>query len=127
MSFLLPKADNAVAMEICNRVISMTNKIKVGHLCLSVALGHSTKDVIEQKFIDVMEHAENAMYNNKLLNAKSGRNEAVSSLLKTLYEMNYETEEHEQRLLGIATQVGVNLALCLKKLKNCDFLQFCTI
>ena len=49
---------------------------------------------------------------------KGSRSESVSSLMKALYEMNYETVEHEQRLMKIATQIGCKLGLMPQEIEE---------
>ena len=115
---LLPKTSNAVALGICDRVTRMTEKVKVGHLNLSVAIGCAAKDVETQDFNNIISSAEDQMYQNKLLNSKSARSETVFSLVKTLYEMNYETEEHAKRLLKIVSQVGRKLNLMPQEIEE---------
>ena len=106
---LLPKTEYAVALIICDRIRSSSGGVAVGPLNISVALGCSTKYSAERDFSGVIKDAEDLMYQNKLLDKKSGRSEIVTSLSKAMHEMNYETEEHEQRLLENVTKIGRKL------------------
>jgi diguanylate cyclase (GGDEF)-like protein len=119
---ILPKTNNDTVREICDRIRRMSDGITVGPIRLSVAFGCATKDSIEQKFSDTIKNAENQMYQNKLMNANSGRSETVSSLLNTMYELNYEVEAHEQRLLGIVAQIGQNLNLMPQEIEELKLL-----
>ena len=115
---LLPKTPNDVARSICDRIISMVNDVREGPLSLSVALGSSTKSDVGQPFDIVIKDAEDMMYQNKLLNVRSVRNQSIASLLRTMREMNYETEEHEQRLLDTATNIGHSLHLMQQEIEE---------
>lgn len=119
---ILPETPYEKARKICERINELTEGETVGPVGLSVALGCATKDQENQDFAQTIKEAENQMYQNKLLNTKSGRSETVSSLRKTMYEMNYETEEHEQRMLGIANQIGHKLDLMAQEIEELKLL-----
>jgi diguanylate cyclase (GGDEF)-like protein/PAS domain S-box-containing protein len=115
---LLPRTTYDVAMQLCDRIKKQSNDKMIGHQAISVALGYATKDDENQCFMTIIKDAEDQMYKMKLLEARSRRSETVSSLLKTLYEMNYETEEHDQRLLEIVTQIGNKLGLMPQEIEE---------
>jgi len=115
---LLPRTTKSIADKTCKQIKSMSGKVEIGSIKLSVELGCSTKEGSKKHLANIIKDAENTMYQNKLLNAKSSRSEIVSSLMKTMHEMNYETEAHEQRLLAIATQIGHKLDLMPQEIEE---------
>jgi diguanylate cyclase (GGDEF)-like protein/PAS domain S-box-containing protein len=119
---LLPKTQNSTAVQVCDRIKTMSGSVSVGPLNLSVALGVSTKDDPEQPIENIIKDAENMMYRNKLLDVKSNRSEAVSSLTKALHELDSETEGHEKRLLEMVKQMGGILDLMPQEIEELKLL-----
>ena len=115
---LLPKTTYETSIKICERIKNMAERIKIGPLSLSVALGLTAKDAAERDFSSIIKDTENLMYQNKLLDKKSGRSEIVTSLTKAMREMNYETEEHEQRMLEKVNQLGSKLELMPREIEE---------
>jgi diguanylate cyclase (GGDEF)-like protein/PAS domain S-box-containing protein len=119
---LLPKTQNSTAAQVCERIKTMSGSVCVGPLNLSVALGISTKEDPEKPIENIIKDAENMMYRNKLLDVKSNRSEAVSSLTKALHELDSETEGHEKRLLEMVKQMGGILDLMPQEIEELKLL-----
>ena len=103
---LLPKTDIKTAEEITRRIKEKCNSQKDGPVQVSIALGYATKSRAEENIWEVMKEAEDWMYRNKLLHAKSYRNAVISSLKTTLFEKSIETEEHAERLKEMCRKIG---------------------
>lgn len=119
---LLPSTPHQTAVNICERIKSSAEKTVIDPVRLSVALGISTKECGEQSFAEIIKSAENQMYRNKLLEAKSGRSHTVTSLLRTMYEMDYETEENDRLLRETAVMVGRKLELMPQEIEELKLL-----
>jgi len=121
-AILLPKTTEHHAQGICRRILGNIKAIKDMPIQLSVTLAAAVKVKKDQNIIDTVKCAENRTLQNKLLNKKSSRGEAVLSLSKALYEMNYETEEHEKRLLKMAGEIGEALNLMPQEIEELKLL-----
>jgi diguanylate cyclase (GGDEF)-like protein len=109
---LLPRACNRVAKEVCERIRQACKDAGSGLVQLSIALGYATKNKIEQSVEQLLKEAEETMYTNKLRESNSIRNSIIASLKRSLFETDYETEEHTRRLEELAIRMGkvLNLA-----------------
>lgn len=108
-TILLPNTDESQGEKICATIkekCNDENSIKV-----NIALGCSTKKSIAETIDSVIGDAEEKMYRNKLLEHASSRNSIISSLSKTLWEKNFESEEHSQRIFNLCTKIGEKLKL----------------
>jgi diguanylate cyclase len=119
---LLPKTSNEAAQILCTRINSISQTWKVGPIYLSVSLACATKEESTQPFSNIYKNAEDKLYQIKLLNLKSSRSDTVSSLSKALYEMNYETEEHEKRMLEMVSDIGRALDLMPQEIEELKLL-----
>jgi len=119
---LLPKTDIKTAEEITRRIKEKCNSQKDGPVQVSIALGYATKSRAEENIWEVMKEAEDWMYRNKLLHAKSYRNAVISSLKTTLLEKSIETEEHAERLKEMCRKIGESMGLKLQQLDELELL-----
>ncbi len=119
---LLPKTDIKTAEEITRRIKEKCNSQKDGPVQVSIALGYATKSRAEENIWEVMKEAEDWMYRNKLLHAKSYRNAVISSLKTTLLEKSIETEEHAERLKEMCRKIGESMGLKLQRLDELELL-----
>ncbi|SHM79299.1 PAS domain S-box-containing protein/diguanylate cyclase (GGDEF) domain-containing protein [Caldanaerovirga acetigignens] len=119
---LLPKTDIKTAEEITRRIKEKCNSQKGGPIQVSIALGYATKSRAEENIWQVMKEAEDWMYRNKLLHAKSYRNAVISSLKTTLLEKSIETEEHAERLKEMCRKIGESMGLKPQQLDELELL-----
>ena len=108
---ILPRTSHQQALAICGQIKEHCNREPNEPIQPSIALGASTKNEAGQDINLVLKQAEDLMYRNKLLEGKSVRNSLIASLEKTLFERSFETEEHAQRMLNIATRIGQSAGL----------------
>ncbi len=109
---VLPRTSEEVAMRICDRIRNNCDKYHENELIqLSIALGHATKEDPKEDIEKVLLKAEGRMYRNKFRESNSIRNAMISSLKRSLFETNYETEEHTRRLEELSLNMGKALQL----------------
>jgi diguanylate cyclase (GGDEF)-like protein/PAS domain S-box-containing protein len=77
----------------------------------SISLGFATKTREQEPFEKVFRLAEESMYRKKLLDYKSFHSTVLNSIKTTLFEKSNETEEHAERMAGMAKQLGQVLGL----------------
>jgi len=85
--------------------------IKDRALVINLSIGYSTKTEIQMDFAQVEKEAEANMARRKLFDQKSHHNAVLSSIMATLFERSFETEEHAQRIGKICAIIAERLGL----------------
>ena len=80
-------------------------------LIINLSIGGSTKPTPEDDFAQVVKDAEANMARRKLFDQKSHHNAVLSSIMATLFERSFETEEHAERIGTLCATVGKRLGL----------------
>ena len=111
------------------RAEEIVRHIKEEHLCaemhglrMSISFGCAVKERPEESIESVLRKAEEYMYHQKLLDSKSYRNAVINTLLATLYEKSYETEEHSERLEHYCRMIGARLRLSAEEMNQLSLL-----
>lgn len=121
-AILLPKADEAIANEVCSRIKKACNEVDSDTIKPSIALGVSSKKNINKNMNQVFKEAEHKMYRNKMDEGKISRSSIVTSLEKTLWEKSYETEDHARRLSKMSTLIAKRLKLTNNQIEQLKLL-----
>ncbi len=109
---LLPQTTESQAATVASRIKRACSRFKTDNrISLSIALGVAAKTSTDQLIHDLIHVAEDRMYRDKLLEARNFRNSLLTSLKKSLRELQFETEEHAERLKELALKIGVELGL----------------
>lgn len=108
---LLPKTPEYVGHKICNRIKKISSQTNVGDAKLGISLGCATKTGVMEEWENIIKMAEDNMYKNKLLGAKSFRSIILTSMKNTLFEKSWETEEHGERLAYFCRKIGITMGL----------------
>jgi diguanylate cyclase (GGDEF)-like protein/PAS domain S-box-containing protein len=110
---LLPQTGIKTAEEISRRIKEKCDyeSRENGPVQISIALGYATKSKATENIWQVLKEAEDSMYSDKLLHAKSNRDAIISSLKAALFEKSMETEEHAQRLKELCRKIGKSMGL----------------
>ena len=114
-SFILPQTDSATAMallcSIQSAVGAHNENIADDALHIHLALGVSTKETMEEDFIEVLKRAENNLNQSKLLEERSSHSSIIATIKATMREKSHETEAHEERMAHLARKVGLRIGL----------------
>lgn len=112
---LLPNTDAAACAK---RMLSFkeafdaqNEKMQDRTLIINVSIGASTKDTEQDDLTQVIKNAEASMARRKLFDQKSHHNAVLSSIMATLFERSFETEEHAERIGTLCAIVGEKLNL----------------
>jgi len=109
---LLPKTNAKELKIIINRVKEKIVEVnKNENIAISIALGSAIKKNTEQNINDIFKKADDNMYQNKLSESRSNKNNIVQGLLNTLAAESYETKEHALRMTKLALDFGEKLGL----------------
>lgn len=94
---LLPQTNEKEVREMCFRLKESFKEFKAEPIKPNIALGYATKTKSSENIHNIFKKAENLMYKNKLSESKKFHTAVISSLKKTLNEINHETFEHSNR------------------------------
>ncbi len=72
----------------------------------SISMGFAVKETGETSLDEVILEAEEYMYRRKLLGRKGTHSTLMKSIMATLHEKSYETQEHCNRMATLARQLG---------------------
>ncbi len=119
---MLPQTEARDAQLICKRIAEGCRGAFVEEVPISIALGVATKISETTSLKETLQGAENEMYRQKLTESRSTKNAVLTSLLNTLAEKSYETEEHIRGMQTIAQKIGAKLNLPDSELHRLDLL-----
>jgi len=117
-SILLPNTKNDTALKLINRIRLRCTKESSKRMPLSISLGLSTKEKSPQNIEETAREAEGNMYKDKLLERKSITGSIISSLELALFEKEYETKEHIERIKKLSTKLGKAVNLPISELNK---------
>ena len=80
-------------------------------LIINLSIGGSTKTSAGDDLAQVVKDAEANMARRKLFDQKSHHNAVLSSIMATLFERSFETEEHAERIGAFCANIGERLGL----------------
>jgi len=103
---LLPKTSPDAVREIIRRIRRGLETTAYEHVPLSMALGAAVKETPETDIRQVFRAAEDRMYHNKLTEGKQTRAAIIASLVKTLTDKGFQTDEHIKRTRFLAVSLG---------------------
>ncbi len=110
-SILFPRTSKEYALDVVSRIKESCLKYKGSKIPLSLSLGLATKNSSIQDLQKIIKQAEDDMYRNKLLEAKSITSTIISSLKKSLFEKSAKTEGHMEKVRELVLQIGKSMGL----------------
>ncbi len=119
---LLPQTREEKAQDIAKRIKRNCKKTKKGGITVSLALGVATKKTLEEDIKNILEKADNNMYEGKNISSSNRKQEVVEGLLNTLEASSNETIPHVRRMKKLAQKLGDRLALSKSQLQRLSLL-----
>ena len=108
---LLPRTSATHLEEILTRIKKECEKTINQRIPLSISLGASTKEEINQDIDLIIMDSESNMYKNKLVEKESVSDSIIAALVRTLNEKNTETSDHIKRIRKFALNLGRSIKL----------------
>ncbi len=108
---LLPKTSLNNIKKVVKRIKARLKSKNKPELPLSIAFGYALKHDKKTDIMEVINEAEDWMYETKLNESRSVRSNILSNLLTVLKEKSHETEEHSFRMQRHAFKIGEELGL----------------
>ena len=108
---LLPKTNTKEAEEIVDRIKELYSDVYVNAIRVSISFGWDTKRETDQDILKVLKSAEDYMYQHKIIENESMRDNTISIIIRTLHEKNPREEQHSQRVSEICQYIGKAMGL----------------
>jgi len=99
-------------------IINHISNEKVGNIELSIAYGISSMTALDQRIDSILKKSEDEMYLYKISDSSSVRSKIIDALLKTLYEKDFVSEEHSQRVSEYAFALAKACDMSKKQLND---------
>jgi diguanylate cyclase (GGDEF)-like protein/PAS domain S-box-containing protein len=122
---LLPKTSLSEAEQIVQRIKTEFARIQVRSMQGSISMGCAAKTTAEEKLLDVLEDAEEAMYDRKIVERRNLCSTVIQTIQERLFSESRREEAHARRVSKLAVQFGKVLHLKedeLRKLKDAAYL-----
>lgn len=117
---ILPQTDANAAAEFIDRIKSLLLHEYMNDINLSISFGCDTKKNILEDIQSIQIKAEDNMYKQKMMEGESLRGNAITTIMRTLYEKNPREERHSSRVSELCQAIGKELKLSridIQKLK----------
>ena len=108
---LLPQTGEKAVRKICERIQKKCSKTKDLGIPISIAVGYSVKENIDDDLYTCINEADELMYKNKLTEDRSKEGNILETLLNTLRSKCHVTEEHAWRLHKMSRKIGEEIGL----------------
>lgn len=95
---LLPKTDQNGTERVRERILNTISLQRVESVVISIAIGYTVKENIDEDIENIRISADNQMYKNKLIHGKTMRNETIETVLRNI-NFKYDQEQiHTERV-----------------------------
>lgn len=117
---LMPNCDEAKCEQVIKNIVDDCKKTDFDLIEMSISLGSSIKYSLEEDIYDNLKEAEEKLYRQKFLQERSVRSSIIFSLNQSLHERNVETEQHTEKLVYYACQIGKKLGFTTSQLDELE-------
>ncbi|MBO8127121.1 MAG: HD-GYP domain-containing protein, partial [Firmicutes bacterium] len=108
---LMPKANEEVLRETCEKIHKLCDSDQLFFIKPSISLGYMTKTKICQDYEQLIKDIEDKMYQHKLFQGKSIHSKILASFQKTLHVKNHEADDHARRMQDMVLKMAKKLGL----------------
>ncbi len=115
---LLPNIDEKKTEEIIERIKEELQKVKLGSVIVSLAIGYSTKNKKEENILEIYKEADNKMYKDKLKYGKIMRSKTIETLLVNINN-KYDNEQiHTERTSQYCESIAKAMKLSKREIED---------
>jgi len=83
---------------------------------INLSIAFSVKEKLETGMVEITKQAEDSLSRQKLLDKGSHHNAMLATIMATMYERSFETEEHAVRIAQISCKIGNKMNLSQRQL-----------
>ncbi len=115
---LLPSTNREEAVKIGRRIEQSCQELPTEKDPISLSLGVAVKSRGEQEIYQVLNKADEKMYQHKLEEGRYEKDRLVKGILKTLFSSTDETENHTMRMTALAYKYGEKVGISEEELNK---------
>lgn len=115
---LLPRTNEFDCIQIINRVQDIIRKEKDNKYLLSVSLGYGIKHSVDNQIKDIINQADQYMYQNKLIESEIHKRQLLGIIMKRLYRLDPDLRRHLKSMNELITQFGHYLKLKIENIND---------
>ncbi|MGE5423564.1 MAG: HD-GYP domain-containing protein [Ignavibacteriales bacterium] len=117
-AIIMPNTDIETALDIEHKINTACKNNQETDILLSISLGVAVKNDSKADLSEVFKKAEEQMYEIKLIEGKKTRWTIAEILGRLLQKKGFETKEHIERLVSLATDFAAVLDFSRENLNN---------
>lgn len=115
---LLPKTGYEEAEQIIDRIKKELSKESINFIKGSISMGAATKLQIEENIFEILNIAEERMYQTKVIEKTEMQKNAYELMIRTLHEISPEEKRHADNVSYLSELMGRKLKLPENDIKN---------
>jgi len=108
---VLPNTTMHDCYQIVSRIHTHIKSIKGSKYTLSLSIGYSSKENMNQEIMDVVNQADRMMYQHKLIESEVYKRQLLGTIMKTLYQLDSDLSRHLKSLTQLISHFGKFLNL----------------
>lgn len=112
----IPNAEEDICDNVINQIKEECKNYQNKYIELSISMGGAIYKDSNIDIYDTLKVAEEMVYKHKLLEQRSIVSSSVKSLLEMLETKTSETQEHTQRMVSLALELGEHMQLSISDL-----------
>ncbi|MEN6314254.1 MAG: HD-GYP domain-containing protein [Clostridiaceae bacterium] len=112
---IMPHTSWTEAGKIVENIKQNCRSFRSSTIPIDISIGLSVAENQECSIDHILEQAEEKMYKSKLNESKQTRKDIIDFLQRLLWEKDYQTEEHVNRLKSMVLKIGKSIGLSKKE------------
>lgn len=108
-AILLPNTNQETAEEIRKRILVHAAEKTLDSVIVSIAVGYDVKEEMDKSIRDVLKHADNHMYQDKMQYGKTMRNQTIETVLRNVNQKYDKEKIHTERVSQYAEKIAIAL------------------
>ncbi len=119
---LLPNTREDQVQKISERIKYECENEKLDSINLSISLGYSTKNNIDEDIMKTISNSEEMMYRIKMIESRSQKSKTLKVIRQTLLEKSAQDGEHSENVSKICRIFGKEIGMSQKELSELEIL-----
>lgn len=108
---VLPITDIKDCEKIVSRIHFYLKSQSDTKYTLSLSMGYSSKETMDQEIMDIVNQADRIMYQHKLIESEVYKRQLLGKIMSTLYKLDSDLRRHLKSLTHLVSQFGKYLRL----------------
>lgn len=119
---LFPKTSREYVQKISERIKAVCENSKIGSVNLSISLGYSTKNKVDEDIMQTINDSEENMYRVKMTESRSQKSKTLKIITQTLKEKSLQNTIHSENVSKLCSIMGKAMKLTEKEISDLEIL-----